>query len=139
MLAAHPITLPRLRPSVQIPIPEQLTEPPSNGDLVAAARVYYTILRDLSDGDLGFTGDLGLESGQIICSGDPIQELSRQMNARFDRIEETQAVILTRLNHVSRQQNHTFNFASQDRQGRCGRCGAEWTWAKWKGSRESGL
>ncbi|KAK9244163.1 hypothetical protein V1506DRAFT_522979 [Lipomyces tetrasporus] len=131
MLAEHPITLPHLRPSVQIPVPGLPTEPPLDGDLVAA-RVYHTILRDLSD-ERELSDEKRPTTEELTDAlrylqdvkdriwtgrGDPIQELGRQMNqrfnemnaqmnARFDRIEETQADVMARLNHVSRQQNHS--------------------------------
>ncbi|KAK9320011.1 hypothetical protein V1517DRAFT_330701 [Lipomyces orientalis] len=127
MLAEHPFTLPRLRPTVQVPTPEQPTEPPSDGDLVAA-RVYYTIIRDLSD-ERELSDEKRPTTAELTDAlrylqdikdriwadrGDPIQELGRQMNqrfnemsARFDRIEEMQTVIVRRLNNVSRQQSHS--------------------------------
>ncbi|KAK9243586.1 hypothetical protein V1506DRAFT_543956 [Lipomyces tetrasporus] len=49
MLAEPIIALPRVRASVQLVLPQQPQDPPSDHDF-AAARAYFALLRTKSDG-----------------------------------------------------------------------------------------
>ncbi|KAK9327446.1 hypothetical protein V1520DRAFT_348852 [Lipomyces starkeyi] len=135
MLEEQPIALPQLRASVQMGVPPQPGEPPSDQDL-AAARTYCGCLGVLRD-DGGLTDDKRPTSEEfrdafryldevkertMAARGDPLQEVLRgireiqddmrqvrrdirRMQEAQTRMQETQTDMSRRLDTVVRVQN----------------------------------
>ncbi|KAK9320578.1 hypothetical protein V1517DRAFT_354375 [Lipomyces orientalis] len=124
MLAEHIIVLPRVRASVQVVVPQQPQEPPSDHDF-AAATVYFAVLRTKSD-EGGLTDEERPNTIELadairyleeikdrirVVRGDPLHEILQEvrvindrlgrMDVRFDRMEAVQADILSRLDNVA--------------------------------------
>ncbi|KAK9357176.1 hypothetical protein V1504DRAFT_465463 [Lipomyces starkeyi] len=101
MLEEQPIVLPRLRDSVHLVVPRQPSEPPTDLDL-ATARTYFACMRTLRE-DGGLDDDRRPSQLEEVDSlrylndvreriritrGDPVQEILRRMEQRFDRMEQ---------------------------------------------------
>ncbi|KAK9373326.1 uncharacterized protein V1513DRAFT_459910 [Lipomyces chichibuensis] len=111
MLEEQPIALPQLRASVQIGVPPQPGEPPSDQDL-AAARTYSGCLGVLRDGkDSRFNyGGLSDDSrpmyGELMDAFRYLDEVKQRIRAaRGDPLQDAQTDISRRLDTVVRTQN----------------------------------